>query len=77
MSPHQLRKKSDDKLRIDFHEPNTCVHVLCMYNPAGVNDGKNITFDWRYDNLWHKRFAYIIQPCVQYFIFLIADNLTV
>ena len=20
-SPHQLRKKSDDKLRIDFHEP--------------------------------------------------------
>ena len=22
-SPHQLRKKSDDKLRIDFHEPKT------------------------------------------------------
>ena len=26
-SPHQLREKSDDKLRIDFHEPKTYENI--------------------------------------------------
>ena len=35
-SPHQLRKKSDDKLRIDFHEPYMHVSIfdnlfICTY----------------------------------------------
>ena len=29
-SSHQLRKKSDDKLRIDFHEPNLMLHWITM-----------------------------------------------
>ena len=34
-SPHQLRKKSDDKLRIDFHEPKV-VRVIMFISPLPI-----------------------------------------